>query len=265
MLVTRFAPTPSGYLHEGNIVNLLLTRWLARANDGKLLLRIDDFDPDRARKAYIDDVFRTLDWLGIDVDSGPSSTSEFLQSWSMSGRIDQFREARDNLMDAPGVPVFACRCSRTTLGRGRSCVRGCVHQEIDLVPGESVLRLAVPPADAGGDLPPGDHVLWRRDDMPAYHLGSVVADEDLGVTAVVRGMDLRQSSALQIHLASLLPAPVFAAADLRHHQLLTGPTGLKLSKSAGARAVPLDHTSRLREQLHSWAATLGASLGIERP
>ena len=57
----------------------------------------------------------------------------------------------------------------------------------------------------GLPLPPGDHVIWRRDDLPAYQLGSVVADEDLGVTAIVRGVDLVASSALQLHLAQLLP------------------------------------------------------------
>ena len=265
MLVTRFAPTPSGFLHEGNVVNLVLTHWLARAHDGKLLLRIDDFDLGRARAAYLDDVFRTLDWIGVEVDSGPSCTSDFRASWSMSGWMDQFRAARDLLLNNPGLPVFTCRCSRTALGPGGRCVLGCADRDLDLVPGHSVLRLSVPATTPGGDLPPGDHVLWRRDDVPAYQLGSVVADEALGVTAVVRGVDLLASSALQIHLASMLPAPGFAAADLRHHELLTGPTGLKLSKSAGASAQPLEHTIRLRDQVDDWARTLGAPLGIARP
>ena len=101
----------------------------------------------------------------------------------------------------------------------------------------------------GLPLPPGDHVLWRRDDLPAYQLGSVVADEDLGVTAIVRGVDLLESSALQLHLAAMLPAPGFRAVDLRHHALLAAPDGHKLSKSAGAQAHPLEHTDHLRAQV----------------
>jgi glutamyl-tRNA synthetase len=265
MLVTRFAPTPSGYLHEGNIVNLVLTHWLAQANDGMLLLRIDDFDQDRVREAYIDDIFRTIDWLGVDVGSGPGSTAEFRRSWSMSRRMDQFRAARDRLLRRPDVPVFVCRCSRTQLDPGGRCVRGCADEELELVPGESVLRLSASGAFPARDLPPGDHVLWRRDDRPSYQLGSVVADEALGVTAVVRGMDLRASSALQVQLAMWLPAPGFAAADLRHHQLLAGPTGRKLSKSAGDRAQPIEHSSALRDRVLAWATVLGAPLGIGPP
>jgi glutamyl-tRNA synthetase len=108
-------------------------------------------------------------------------------------------------------------------------------------------------------------VLWRRDDLPAYQLGSVVADEDLGVTAVVRGVDLLASSALQLHLAELLPAPGFHEVDLRHHALVAAADGHKLSKSAGAQAHPLVHTVHLREQVRDWAAALGAPIGITRP
>jgi glutamyl-Q tRNA(Asp) synthetase len=130
----------------------------------------------------------------------------------------------------------------------------------------SALRLSVPAGSARGlALPPGDHVLWRRDDLPAYLLGSVVADEDLAVTAIVRGRDLLTASALQLHLAGMLPAPLLREVDLRHHDLLTAPDGHKLSKSAGARAEPLEHTDRLREQVRDWAQVLGAPIGIPRP
>jgi glutamyl-tRNA synthetase len=140
---------------------------------------------------------------------------------------------------------------------------------LPLVPGGTAVRLAVPPGltvRVGSHLrpvPSGDHVLWRRDDLPAYHLGSVVVDEDLGVTAVVRGVDLLDSSALQLHLAALLPAPGFGAADLRHHGLITNPDGEKLSKSAGAAGHPMLRTTALRRQVHAWAAGLGARIGIE--
>jgi glutamyl/glutaminyl-tRNA synthetase len=266
VLVTRIAPTPSGFLHVGNAVNAVLTHWIARTHDGRLLLRIDDFDTGRARQAYLEDVFRTVDWLEIDIDDGPSGPADFQSSWSMSTRIDQFRGARDRLVQGGHDSVFVCRCSRHDLDDSGRCVAGCKEQDLTLESGSSALRMSVPGGSARGlPLPPGDHVLWRRDDLPAYQLGSVVADEDLGVTAIVRGVDLLASSALQLHLAELLPAPGFHDVDLRHHALVAAADGHKLSKSAGAQAHPLEHSDHLREQVRDWAAALGAPIGITRP
>jgi glutamyl-tRNA synthetase len=271
VLVTRIAPTPSGYLHVGNAVNMLLTAWLARAHEGRLLLRIDDFDTGRAREEYLADIFDTLDWLGITVDAGPSGPEDFDPTWSMATRTEQFRAAVHQLLAAHPDHVFVCRCSRRELGPTGCCVAGCATAAVPLVPGESVVRLAVPPGSAvrmaghPHPVPDGDHVLWRRDDLPAYQLGSVVADEALGVTAIVRGVDLLDSSALQLHLATLLPAPDFAAVDLRHHALITSLDGEKLSKSAGAQGHPMLRTAELRRQVHAWAAGLGARIGIGPP
>lgn len=266
MLVTRIAPTPSGFLHVGNALNMVLTHWLARAHGGRLLLRIDDFDTGRARTSYLEDVFRTLDWLGIDIDAGPCGPQDFHSSWSMSTRIDQFRRARDRLRDGGHNTVFVCRCSRHDLDSSRRCVAGCREQDLALEPGRTALRMSVPTGSARGlRLPAGDHVLWRRDDLPAYQLGSVVADEDLAVTAIVRGVDLLESSALQLHLAGMLPAPGFRAVDLRHHALLAAPDGHKLSKSAGVQAHPLEHTDHLRAQVLVWASALGTPIGITHP
>jgi glutamyl-tRNA synthetase len=270
VLVTRIAPTPSGFLHVGNAVNALLTAWLARASTGRLLLRIDDFDTGRAREDYLADIFTLLDWLGIHPDAGPSGPEEFHARWSMSLRIGQFRAARDQLLAEHPEVVFVCRCSRRELVAGR-CAAGCRAAGLPLVAGLSVVRLSVPTGlrvpvgDSPVEVPPGDHVLWRRDDLPAYHLGSVLADEDLGVTAIVRGTDLLDASALQVHLAGLLPAPGFLAADLRHHALLTAPDGAKLSKSAGAQAHPLARTEDVRSRVLAAARVLGEPIGITGP
>jgi len=269
-LRTRIAPTPSGFLHVGNAVNMVLTAWWAVGCGGRLLLRIDDFDVPRVRPEYLADIFTTLDWLGLAVDEGPSGPQEFLARWSMSARRDQFGSARDALLAHPGGAAFVCACSRRDLQEGR-CARGCAGAGLELEPGRTLVRLHVPAGlrapmtGAVVDVPAADHVLWRRDDLPAYHLGSVVADEALGVTAVLRGVDLLESSALQRHLAELLPAPGFAAADLRHHDLVTGPTGAKLSKSAGAQAHPLEREAGLRARIEAWAQHLGAAVGISRP
>lgn len=266
MLVTRFAPTPSGYLHVGNIVNLVLTHWLARASGGCLLLRIDDFDLSRAREAYLADVFRTIDWMGIAIDDGPSGPQDFHARWSMAHRLDRFAATRDRLMAGQHEELFVCSCSRQQLGPVRRCVAGCRDRALPLATGHSALRISIPAGVVKGlPLPPGDHVLWRRDGLPAYQLGSVAADEDLGVTAIVRGVDLLESSALQLHLAPLLPTPTFAGVDLRHHALETAADGRKLSKSAGAQASPLEHSDTLRRHVLQRAAAAGAGIGIEQP
>ena len=266
VLVTRFAPTPSGYLHAGNVVNLVLTDWLARASGGRLLLRIDDFDTGRARPEYLEDVFRTIDWLDIPVDDGPTGPAALHARWSMAHQRDRFATARDRLMAGNHDQVFVCACSRRELGPGARCVAGCRELALTLDTGHSALRISIPQGTAKGlPLPPGDHVIWRRDGLPAYQLGSVVADEALGVTTIVRGIDLLESSALQLHLAGTLPSPGFVTADLRHHELVTSAAGHKLSKSAGAQAHPLEHTGALRDQVIAHAEMLGPPIGITRP
>lgn len=275
LLVTRIAPTPSGYLHVGNAVNAVLTWWLAREAGGRLLLRIDDFDTGRARPEYLADIFATLDWLGIDVDEGPRDADGFHVAWSMATRVEQFRAALADLREAHPEVVFTCRCSRRRLSPEGRCVAGCPSAGHPLVPGESAVRLRVPEGrtaelrgpDGGRrhPVPAGDHVLWRRDDLPAYQLGSVVADVALGVNALVRGTDLLDSSALQCHLAALLDLPAFATADFRHHGLLTDDAGHKLAKSAGAQAHPLARTAALRAHVLAVAEGLGAPVGIRPP
>lgn len=266
MLITRIAPTPSGYVHVGNAVNFVLTDWLARSSGGRLILRIDDFDSRRVRPQYLEDVFRTLEWLAIDVDEGPSGPGDFHSAWSHSAQQDLFRRARDQLLGGASDAVFVCRCSRRNLDPAGRCVAGCRGEGLALVEGHTALRVLAPTGSVRDlPVPPGDHVVWRRDGLPAYHLGSVVADVRLGVTAIVRGRDLRDSSALQLHLARLLDLPDFEAVDLRHHGLLLLPNGQKLSKSAGTQAQPLERTDRLREHVHGLARTLGRSIAVTPP
>lgn len=264
---TRIAPTPSGYLHIGNAVNFLVTSWWARAHDARLVLRIDDFDSGRVRREYLEDVFAAIRWLGISVDRGPRDPDEFLSDWSLSHRVRHFQRARDRLRSLHPDAVFVCRCSRTQLDAGR-CTAGCRQLHLPFHAGDSAVRLSVRPGEEvrlGGTavpVPPGDHVLWRRDDLPSYHLGSVVSDEDLGITTVIRGADLLASSALQVHLAGLLPAPGFRSARILHHALLTDPHGQKLSKSAGAGGHPMQRDDATLEQVRASATVLAAPLGI---
>ena len=156
VLVTRIAPTPSGFLHVGNAVNMVLTHWLARAHDGRLLLRIDDFDTGRARAAYLEDVFRTLDWLGIDIDDGPSRARGLpLVVVDVHAHRPVPRGAGPPHAAAGHDTVFVCRCSRHDLDVSGRCVAGCRAQDLTLEPGRSALRMSVPGGSARGlPLPP---------------------------------------------------------------------------------------------------------------
>jgi glutamyl-tRNA synthetase len=271
-VTTRFAPTPSGFLHPGNAVNLLLASWWARSTGGRLLLRIDDMDATRLRPEYLDDIFRVLQWLAIVPDGGPGGPEEFARDWSMEHRREQFRGAAAALL-ASGE-AYACRCSRRDLGAVPpvgGCPAGCRWADLPWEPGATALRLAVDvdavvPVD-GRPWPVaaglGDVVLWRRDDLPAYQLASVLMDCELGIDAVVRGEDLRGSTAVQRYLAPLVPAPGFAAADVRHHPMLTGPDGVKLSKSTGAQAVSMAGDAALRQVVLRQARELAPTVGVE--
>lgn len=237
-IVSRIAPTPSGYLHLGNAVNFLLT-WLAvRLHGGRLLLRIDDLDRDRCKPVYIDDVFSSLAWLGIEPHAGPSGTEDFLRHHSQTRHFDIYMEAM-RAMPAHGAPLFACTCSRKTLGSTPLYPGTCRNAGHGFVLGETSMRIAVPEETAikiteetvplGRTM--GDFILWRRDGIPAYQLVSVLEDERMGVNRIVRGRDLLQSSAAQRYIAPFLQAKTFQNAAFIHHELIRKPEGTKFSKS----------------------------------
>lgn len=240
-IISRIAPTPSGYLHLGNALNFLLTWEFVRRNNGRLRLRIDDCDSTRARPQFIEDIFRTLEWLGIDWDEGPSGPDDFYAHYSQGARRDQFFAAIDNLQRA-----YNCRCSRKAIKKtfGSTIYRGsCRHSDIPFVRGETARRIIVdrPVSDRGQahDLGPhmGDFVVWTRDDTPAYQLVSLVEDETHGITHIFRGEDLYTSTLAQKYLARELGYTGFLRAHVNHHPLIYDHNGNKLAKSAGAASL----------------------------
>ena len=110
---TRLAPTPSGYLHLGNILSFVITAGLARKNGAEILLRIDDMDHERVRKEYLDDIFETLTFLEIPWDEGPRSTEEHQKKFTQKLRQKLYQSGLDKLVSKN--LVFGCRCSRTDL------------------------------------------------------------------------------------------------------------------------------------------------------
>jgi len=225
--VGRFAPTPSGALHFGSLTTALAS-WLdARAACGRWLLRIEDIDPMREVAGAADGILRTLEAFGLTWDG------EVLRQ---STRIEAYREQVDTLLKQ-GLAYF-CICSRKQLA-GFSVYPGTCrnarHERAD-----GAIRLRVP-GGVFGLLDPvqgafyqplaeavGDFVIWRKDGCPAYQLAVVLDDIQQGVTDIVRGADLLDSTPRQLYLYQLLrqKPPRYL-----HVPLLVQADGRKLGKS----------------------------------
>lgn len=247
--LTRFAPSPTGYLHLGHVANAVWVWGLARALGGGVLLRLEDHDRSRCRPAYESALLDDLDWLGLvpDMGAGPAfraGPSPFRQS----DAGDDYGAALARL-GAEGR-VFACDCSRRDLARSAGDVfnRETAYsgrcRERGLVPGAGRgLRLRVDagverfddvrlgPQDQAPAVQCGDLLLRDRLGGWTYQFAVVVDDLRHGVELVIRGEDLIESTGRQLLLGRLLgrrAPPVFL-----HHPLIRKPGGQKLSKSSG--------------------------------
>ncbi|OQX11346.1 MAG: hypothetical protein BWK76_19295 [Desulfobulbaceae bacterium A2] len=241
-LRSRLAPTPSGLLHVGNGVNCVLTWLVVRHHGGSLRLRIDDVDCARSRPAYVEDIFRQLDWLGLDWDEGPQGPGEFFTRFSQRLKRERYLALRDELVRRE--LLYCCTCSRRHIRdqvndglypgtcRGRRTPPAEAHAWRVRLPQDSRIRVGAQEVDVSRAM--GDFVVWRRDGLPAYQLASLADDIDDRITLVVRGEDLLPSTAAQLLLAAQLEERGFLAAEFLHHPLLSCPQGNKLSKSHGA-------------------------------
>ncbi len=249
---TRIAPTPSGFLHLGNVLSFALTAALARKAGASILLRIDDLDRERAQEVYVQDIFDTLRFMGIPWDEGPADAVEVERAWSQVHRMALYRQALEQLRLAGAV--FACSCSRAEAGRlgvAGGCVGGCLKQGLsleatgvawrlrtdDFAEGVAVKMIDGARVDAG--LPPAmrDFVVMKKDGFPAYQLTSVVDDIHYGVDLIIRGDDLWPSTLAQLCLSYPLAAAGFPEIAFYHHALLLGDGGGKLSKSSGDTSI----------------------------
>lgn len=251
---TRIAPTPSGYLHIGNAFAFLLTWLWARKNGAEIVLRIDDLDRKRFREAYLEDIFDSLAWLGLDYDQGPRNAQEFHREFAQTLQLDAYRDALKYFAGK----TYACICSRLTL-RAEAAQRGkpitfypgtCRDQKHEWKPGVALrLKLETPkpiliqdswmgPQIQTLEKDWGDPLLWSKEDRPSFHLASILDDMRLGITHIVRGMDLLDSTAMQILIAQCAQFPLqIGQKNLdqlvwMHHPLVMTPNGsTKLSKS----------------------------------
>ena len=233
---TRIAPTPSGFLHQGNLYNFLLTNRVTNDLGLELRLRIDDLDAFRLREEYVEDVFRCLHWLGISWTGTPQSIDEYRERVDAPGRIDHYYDRLQSMIDA-GLPAFVCKCSRRDLSREARCEQGCRSKQLKLVAGKTAVRIHVPPSALGDAM--GDFIVWRREDLPAYQLQSLVDDDEMQITHIVRGEDLLDSTRAQLYLAEYLDQSAFGDVQFLHHGLVTADNGTKLSKSQGTDQLEL--------------------------
>jgi glutamyl-Q tRNA(Asp) synthetase len=234
--VGRFAPSPTGELHLGTLVTAVASYLHARQANGEWLVRVEDIDPPREVAGSADSILRTLERLGMESDRSV---------WFQSTRLEAYRAASRALL-ASGEAYF-CQCSRQQIRARTGGTRypGTCRNR-NLPEGEKALRLRAPRGlvafedrlqgrfERDIEAEDGDFVIYRRDDLPAYHLAVVVDDAAQGVTDIVRGVDLLPSTPLHIHLQHRLGLPTPA---YWHIPLVRDAAGEKLSKRAGAAAV----------------------------
>ncbi|SFN57810.1 glutamyl-tRNA synthetase [Roseovarius lutimaris] len=276
MTTTRFAPSPTGYIHVGNLRTALMNYMIAAKAGGSFILRIDDTDPERSKQEYVDAIKYDLEWLGLHWD----------RTERQSERLDRYAEAADRLREmgrfyeAFETPTELDLKRKKQLNMGRPPV----YDRAALALSEAEKDALRAERGAGvwrfkldqeriewkdgilGDISidaasVSDPVLIRGDGQVLYTLASVVDDVEMGVTHVVRGSDHVTNTATQIQIISALGG---TPPDFAHHSLLTGPQGEALSKRLGVLSL-----RDLREQgvepmaLLSLMARLGSSDPIE--
>ena len=244
--VGRFAPSPSGPLHFGSLLAACASYLEARVNSGRWLLRIEDIDPPREQAGAADQIIAALDAYGFRWD-GPV----LFQSQSHDAHI-----AALDALASRGL-TYRCGCSRKDLAGAPTgplgviypgtCRDGCTADEYavrvrvddttvefdDRLQGRQVQAMATES---------GDFIVRRRDRLIAYHLAVVVDDELHGVTDIVRGIDLMDSTPRQIYLQHCLG---YAVPTYAHIPVAVHPDGDKLSKLTGAREIDVRDPSKV--------------------
>ncbi len=248
---TRLAPTPSGYLHLGNVLSFAITAALAEKTGAKIVLRIDDVDRERTNKLYVQDIFDTLNFLEIPWHEGPRDLAEFDREYSQMCRMELYTSALQQLRE--NEAIFACTCSRADVARlspESSYMGTCSGKKLPTDTPNASWRLhteeplLLPVKTIHGTvidatLPPSmrDFVVKKRDTFPAYQLTSLIDDIHFGIDLVVRGEDLWASTLAQQYLSKRLGLEAFQHTTFFHHPLLVDDEGHKLSKSLGATSV----------------------------
>lgn len=247
----RFAPTPSGRMHLGNLFCALVSWLSARSQNGRYILRIEDLDPIRCYREFSELIEDDMRWLGLDWDEGGLADKGPHSPYSQSARTDIYEQALEKLREK--LYIYPCFCSRAELhaasaphlsdgrviysGRCRSMSEAERAEALKkrggalraAVPDETVYFIDLCQGEYSEYLPEqsGDFIIRRSDGVFAYQLAVVVDDALMGVTEVVRGRDLLDSAPKQIllHRALGYQPPAFG-----HHPLILADDGRRLSK-----------------------------------
>jgi glutamyl-tRNA synthetase len=242
-VVTRFAPSPTGYLHVGGARTALYSWLYAKSQGGKFVLRIEDTDIERSTQAAIDAILEGMEWLGLNWDEGP---------YYQTKRFDRYREIIQQLVEEG--KAYKCYCSKERLEKLRE-----TQMEQGIKPkydgkcrdaseqsGDYVIRFKNPQQ---GSVVIEDHIrgrieisnselddliIQRSDGTPTYNFCVVVDDWDMGISHVVRGEDHINNTPRQINILKALGAPV---PEYAHVSMILGDDGKKLSKRHGAVGV----------------------------
>ena len=271
-VITRFAPSPTGYLHIGGGRTALFNWAYARNTGGKMLLRIEDTDRERSTAAAIDAIIEGLTWLGLDWAGEPVS---------QYGRAERHRQVAEELL-AQGK-AYRCYCTPQDLEEMRAraeaekrpirydgtwrdrdpseapagvrpAIRFKAPQEGETVIEDAVQgRVVIPNKDLD------DLIILRSDGNPTYNLSVVVDDHDMGVTHIIRGVDHLTNAARQ---TQIYRAMGWRVPHMSHIPLIHGPDGAKLSKRHGALGVEAYRAmGYLPEAMRNYLARLGWSHG----
>ena len=245
MVTTRFAPSPTGYLHIGGARTALFSWLYARRHGGRYLLRIEDTDRERSTDAAVQAIFEGMEWLGLAADEKPIFQTQ---------RYDRYREVANQML-AAGT-AYRCYCSKQELDEMRAAQQAakqkprydgrCRHRKDQPAGAPFVIRFRNPEEGATvvNDLIKGpmefqnaeldDLIIVRSDGNPTYNFCVVVDDWDMQVTHVIRGDDHVNNTPRQMNILSALGAtpPAYA-----HVPMILGSDGVKLSKRHGAVSV----------------------------
>ncbi|MDB6182063.1 glutamate--tRNA ligase [Paracoccus fistulariae] len=276
MTTTRFAPSPTGHIHVGNLRAALFNYMIARKAGGTFILRLDDTDRERSKQEYVDGIMRDLEWLGLEWD----------RVERQSLRLDRYGEVADQLrasnhlyevFETPteldlkrkkqlnmGKPPVYDRTGLNLSDAEREKLRAegrdgywrfkLDHERIEWDDG-ILGDISIDAASVS------DPVLIRADGQVLYTFASVVDDVDMGVTDIVRGADHVTNTATQIQIIKAMGGNV---PNFGHHSLLTGAKGEELSKRIGALSIrDLRESGVAPEALVSMMARLGSSQPVE--
>jgi len=240
--IYRFAPSPNGRLHLGHAYSALLNEQGARESGGRLLLRLENIDVLRCTAEFCQQAIEDLQWLGINFEPRirfqNRHTADYLKALQRlremgliygcaCSRSERLKEASSAAQDPDGQPLYEGTCRNKNLSGPNLAYRLDVEKALKLATGsleffEGGIKHEINPTIWG------DVILGRRDIGVSYHIAVIVDDSLQGVTHVVRGADLKQTTAIHRLLQNLLGLQV---PQYEHHDLIKDQTGRKLAKS----------------------------------